>query len=93
MSKLAKPSARQVQVVAIIDDDESVRLALHSWLRSLGFGAATYASAEDFLGCPRGAEMACLIADVEMPGMSGFELQRGLVSQGVLLPTIFISAR
>jgi FixJ family two-component response regulator len=92
MGTLAAHAARHVHVIAIIDDDESVRLALHSLLRSLGFGAAAYASAEDFLGSPRVAEMACLIADVRMPGMSGFDLQRGLVAEGFVLPTIFISA-
>lgn len=92
MSELARQSARQVHVIAIIDDDESVRVALHSLLRSLGFGAAIYASAEDFLYSPRIAETACLIADVRMPGMSGFDLQRGLLAEGVALPTIFISA-
>lgn len=92
MSKLEGQAARNVHVIAIIDDDESVRLALHSLLRSLGFGAAVYASAEDFLGSRRVAETACLIADVRMPGMSGFDLQRGLLAEGFVLPTIFISA-
>lgn len=92
MSKVAGQAARHVHVIAIIDDDESVRLALHSLLRSLGFGAAIYASAEDFLGSRRVAETACLIADIRMPGMSGFDLQRGLLAEGFALPTIFISA-
>jgi FixJ family two-component response regulator len=92
MSKVAGHTARHVHVIAIIDDDESVRVALHSLLRSLGFGAAIYASAEDFLGSPGVAETACLIADVRMPGMSGFDLQRGLQAEGFTLPTIFISA-
>jgi FixJ family two-component response regulator len=92
MSKLAGHAGRHLRVIAIIDDDESVRFALHSLLRSLGFDAAIYASAEDFLGSRRAAETACLIADVRMPGMSGFDLQRGLLAEGFELPTIFISA-
>jgi FixJ family two-component response regulator len=80
------------KVVAVIDDDESVRLALRGLLRSLGFAATAYASAEEFLESPAIADTSCLIADLRMPKMSGFDLQRGLLTRGLELPTIFISA-
>jgi FixJ family two-component response regulator len=92
MQELPAKRALTPPVVAVIDDDESVRLALHSLLRSLGLASALYASAEEFLGSAGVADTSCLIADIRMPGMSGFDLQRGLFNSGLELPTIFISA-
>jgi FixJ family two-component response regulator len=79
-------------VVSIIDDDESVRTAIASLMRSLGFTVDTFASAEDFLSSPRVDETACLISDVQMPGISGIELQSRLAAQGRHTPIIFITA-
>jgi FixJ family two-component response regulator len=79
-------------VISIIDDDESVRVATQSLLRSLGFTACTFASAADFLQSPRMNDTSCVIADVQMPGMSGVELQSLLIAQGRRTPMIFITA-
>jgi FixJ family two-component response regulator len=82
----------QGPVISIIDDDESVRVATQSLLRSLGFTACTFASAADFLQSPRMNDTSCVIADVQMPGMSGVELQSLLIAQGRRTPMIFITA-
>ena len=79
-------------VIAIVDDDTSVRVATTCLMRSLGYVALGFASAEEFLGSPHLGEAACLIADVQMPGMSGIELQRSLIAQGCDIPVILISA-
>lgn len=81
-----------VSLIAIIDDDESVREATRGLVRSLGFNTATFASANDFLQSNRVSEAACLIADVQMPGLSGVELQSLLIAQGNRTPIIFITA-
>jgi FixJ family two-component response regulator len=80
------------QVVAVVDDDESVRDALSSLLRSLGYAVAVFASAEEFLASPRRGNTGCLIADVRMPGMSGLELQQRLGSNDRRIPTVIITA-
>lgn len=79
-------------VVSIIDDDESVRIATSSLVRSLGWDVRLYTSAEDFLASGVGGDVACIISDVQMPGMTGLEMQRRLLDDGVALPIIFISA-
>jgi len=79
-------------MIAIIDDDEAVRVATESLVRSLGFGTSTFASAEEFLRSPRLRDAACLITDVQMPGMSGAELQAQLLARGESVPIIFITA-
>ncbi len=79
-------------VISIIDDDEAVRVATESLVRSLGFGANTFASAEEFLQSARLQDTSCLITDVQMPGMTGVELQSYLLEQGHDLPIIFITA-
>jgi len=80
------------QIVSIVDDDESVRAAMEGLVRSLGFVAFVFESAEDFLGSPRVDDSACLITDVQMPGMSGLDLHDRLIAQGSGIPTIFITA-
>jgi FixJ family two-component response regulator len=82
----------QVPVISIVDDDASVRVATNRLVRSLGYVAHTFASADEFLRSPQANESSCVIADVQMPGMSGVELQRRLVSQGHGLPIIFMTA-
>ena len=78
--------------VAVVDDDDAVRDALSNLLSSLGLSVATFASAEAFLASPAGVEAACLIADIQMPGMSGLDLQRHLADSGNRLPVILITA-
>lgn len=79
-------------MITIIDDDESVRLATESLVRSLGLGASVFASAEAFLRSPERHSTACVITDVQMPGMSGVDLQARLRTEGDRLPLIFITA-
>jgi FixJ family two-component response regulator len=79
-------------VISIVDDDESVRAAVGSLIKSLGFVARTFASAEEFLSSPHVDETACLISDVQMPGISGVELQSRLAADNYRTPIIFISA-
>jgi FixJ family two-component response regulator len=75
-----------------VDDDASVREATKGLVRSLGYGAAAFASAEDFLQSDHVNDTACLITDVQMPGLSGVELQSRLIAQGNCTPIIFITA-
>src|SRR5260370_1429937 len=82
----------KVQIVSIIDDDASVRIAMEGLVRSAGFVAFVFESAEDFLRSPRVDDSACLITDVQMPGMSGLDLHDRLIAQGNHIPTIFITA-
>jgi FixJ family two-component response regulator len=79
-------------VIAIVDDDESFRRAITSFIRSLGYGAAAFDSAEAFLESDRIQDIDCLITDLQMPGMTGIELQDRLIAQGHCLPVIFITA-
>ena len=79
-------------VIAIIDDDESVRVTTGSLVRSLGHLVHAFASAEDFLHSGRIGDFSCVIADVQMPGMSGVQLQDHLRSQGYGVPFIFFTA-
>lgn len=78
-------------VVSIIDDDASIREATESLVRSFGYDARTFASAEDYLQAG-GTVSSCLIVDVQMPGMSGPDLQQRLLERGDNTPIIFITA-
>lgn len=79
--------------ISIVDDDASIREALKSLMRSAQFHAEAFASAEDFLASESMHETACLILDVNLPGMSGFELQKHLNAEMRGIPIIFISAQ
>ena len=79
-------------LIAIVDDDESVRLALQSLIRSVGLAAQVFDSAEDFLASANLSGVGCLILDVNMPGMSGLALHRQLVVSGQAIATILITA-
>ena len=81
-----------VSLISIVDDDESVREATTSLLKSNGFRAEVFSSAEDFLASRYLDGTKCLILDVQMPGMNGLELQRRLASEHRRIPIIFISA-
>jgi FixJ family two-component response regulator len=80
-------------LVAVVDDDESVRESLPDLLRELGFTPQAFACAEEFLASGVVAETRCLIADIAMPGMSGPQLYRELLGRGVRIPVIFITAQ
>lgn len=79
-------------MIAIIEDDASVRTATQSLVRSLGFAACTFACAEEFMQSPRLNDASCVIADIQMPGMSGVELQTLLIAEGRHTPFIFMTA-
>jgi FixJ family two-component response regulator len=83
---------KQTPLIAIVDDDESVREATKSLMRSCGFTAETFRSGEDFLASPHLARTDCLVADVNMTGMTGLDLHRRLVEAGRSIPTILITA-
>jgi FixJ family two-component response regulator len=80
-------------LVAVVDDDESVRESLPDLLRELGFAAQAFASADEFLTSGYVAATGCLILDIAMPGMSGPELQQELTRRGHDRKIIFITAR
>lgn len=82
----------KTQLIAIVDDDESLRSAIHSLLKSTGLKTRLFASAEEFLASGQQTEIACLITDIRMPGMSGLELQAKLAAEGCCVPIIFITA-
>jgi FixJ family two-component response regulator len=85
-------SAAKPPVIAIVDDDESVRRATNMLMVSLGYEAHVFASAEKFLQSPRARDTSCLILDVQMPQMTGIELQAVLRERGWDIPVIFITA-
>ena len=78
--------------IAVVDDDESVRRALHRLLRSEGFAATTFADAFEFLEASRRQEFACLILDIHLGRMSGLDLAECLAGEGLRVPIIIITA-
>jgi len=79
-------------LIAVVEDDPSVRVAVQGVLKSAGFSVESFASAEEFLASGQQYDSACIITDLQMPGMSGLELQERLNEDGSQLPIIFISA-
>ncbi|WFU73410.1 response regulator [Bradyrhizobium sp. CB2312] len=79
--------------IAVIDDDDSFRVALVESLLSLGYEASGYASAEDYLHAIEDRSFDCVVTDVHMPGMSGLDLMRWLTSRGAATPAVLITAR
>lgn len=79
--------------IAIVDDDASMRDAVVALVRSAGYDARGFASAEEFLGCGTSPSFDCVITDIQMPGMSGIELKQHLVASQHLVPVIMITAR
>ena len=88
---LTRISLPKVPMISIVDDDEAVRNAISALVRSLGYVAATFASAEDFLEFDRVKDTSCLITDVQMPGLSGVELQSRLIADGRHMPIIGVT--
>jgi FixJ family two-component response regulator len=83
---------RKTKLVAIVDDDDSMRRALQGLLKSAELTAQSFGSAEEFLKSGQHHQVACLIADIRMPGMSGLELQAKLNAEQCRIPIIFITA-
>jgi FixJ family two-component response regulator len=79
-------------LVAIVDDDDLMRSALQGLLKAVGLPSRAFASAEEFLNSGQQHQIACLIADIRMPGISGLELQTRLNAEHCRIPTIFITA-
>jgi FixJ family two-component response regulator len=78
--------------VAIVDDDESVQIALQDLMEAVGLSAQRFGSAEEFLNSGQQHLVGCLISDIRMPGMSGIELHRHLVNSSCKVPVIFMTA-
>ena len=79
-------------LVSVVDDDQFFRESLCRLMRSLGYAADIFASAADFLASPQLAETACLITDIHMPAMTGYELYLRLIDTGQAIPTILVTA-
>ena len=85
--------ATESVTIAVVEDDDGVRTALRQLLRAADFEALTFASAEEFLASSRGASVDCLIADINLPGMSGVALLKALAVNGPVPPAVLITAR
>ena len=83
--------SKAIPIISIVDDDDAVREAMKLLMRSLGYHASTFGSADEFLNSEQVDDTSCLITDVQMPGMSGLELQDRLVARGHRIPIIFIT--
>ena len=79
-------------LVAVVEDDRFFRESMRRLMRSRGYRVEAFPSAADFLASPYLSEAACLIADVQMPGMTGPELYRHLIASGYEIPTILVTA-
>jgi len=82
----------KTKTIVIVDDDDSMRMAVQDLLEAVGLAAQGFASAEEFLRSGAQHGTACLIADIRMPGMSGLELQAHLKAERCRIPIIFITA-
>lgn len=80
------------QLVAIVDDDKSIRNATQDLLNAAGFSTATFADAESFLDSASRAHTACVVTDMRMPGMTGLEMHRELLAAGQAIPTVIMTA-
>jgi FixJ family two-component response regulator len=82
----------ETPLVAIVDDDNSIRNATQDLLKAAGFSTATFEDAESFLGSASRASASCVVADMRMPGMTGLELYQELAATGRAIPTVIITA-
>ena len=85
-------SDRQLRIVAIIDDDSMVRAGFQDCMESAGYSVEAFGSAEEFLESPRGRDPSCLIVDIQLPGLSGLELQGKLAEMESPTPIVFVTA-
>lgn len=79
-------------LIAVVDDDQGTRMAIANFLESLGMAVVTFGSSEDFLASDLIGDTACLISDVQLPGLSGIALYEALLSRGYSTPVIFVTA-
>jgi FixJ family two-component response regulator len=82
----------QQPLISIVEDDQPFRESMRKLVRALGYTVETFPSAADFLTSPSLSATACLVADVQMPGMTGIELHRNLTDAGYAIPTILVTA-
>jgi FixJ family two-component response regulator len=90
MSQLLDLS-KAIPIISIVDDDDAVREAMKLLMRSLGYHASTFGSAEDILKSEQVPDTSCLITDLQMPGLSGLDLQDRLIARGDRIPIIFLT--
>ena len=81
----------EIPFVCVVDDDSSMRESLRNLIRSAGLNVQTFGSAQEFLRTPRPDAPSCLVLDVQLPGLSGLELQQELAQMNVQIPIIFIT--
>jgi FixJ family two-component response regulator len=88
------PGSRMAKhtLISVVEDDEPFRESMRKLVTALGYAVEAFPSAANFLASPHLAETACLVADVQMPGMTGVELHRHLVDAGYTIPTILVTA-
>ena len=90
--KLPEAAMPKRRLISIVEDDQPFRDSMRKLVTLLGYTVETFPSAADFLGSPLLPETACLVADVQMPGMTGVELHRHLIDAGYAIPTILVTA-
>jgi FixJ family two-component response regulator len=90
--RTARGGVMKKPLISVVEDDRFFRESMGRLMRSLGYSVEAFPSAADFLASPRLAETACLIADVQMPAMTGIELYRRLTDRGHAIPTILVTA-
>src|ERR1700679_522667 len=82
----------KASLISVVEDDRFFRESMRRLMRSLGYSVEAFPAAAEFLASPRLAETACLIADVDMPVMTGLELHKCLIEEGYAIPTILVTA-
>jgi FixJ family two-component response regulator len=82
----------KASLISVVEDDRFFRESMTRLMKSLGHSVEAFSSAADFLASPQLVETACLIADVNMPAMTGIELHRHLIESGRAIPTILVTA-
>jgi FixJ family two-component response regulator len=90
--RLAEAAMARRTLISIVDDDQPFRGSMRKLIMSLGYTVEEFPSAANFLASPLLPETACLVADVQMPGMTGVELHRRLLDAGYAIPTILVTA-
>lgn len=83
--------SRSNAVIAIVDDDPSAREGLSSLIRSAGLQVETFSSAQEFLACPGAEAPSCLVLDLQLPGLSGLDLQKRMAEVGIEIPIVFLT--